>query len=592
MDYRRLFELFPYQQARFPQKAAIVTRQHRKWQPFSTSDCLERINQVSAGLLDLGLKKSDRIAIVAESGSPWWHFVDFGAQQIGVIPVPIHAASSTNDMRFILQDASINLVFCANEILYNKVLTAQPPNAPKLSCYCFEKINQIPHWESILRHPSTKHMATIEDRKRAIHDSDLATIIYTSGTSGQPKGVMLSHKNIISNIKSTIALLPINCDKTTFSFLPLSHVFERMVTYAYIAVGASIYYAESAEHLMKNIKEVRPHYFTAVPKVLEKMQAGIQRVANQKGGWPKRLINWSLQLGARFPDSGKMSLGYWAKHGLANMLVYRSWRQLLGGRVEGIVTGASALQPELGRLFAAAGIAVREGYGLTETSPVLAFNRFDPGGLHFGTVGIPIPGVRIKIDRPDETGAGEILAKGPNVMLGYFNNPAATQAVIDTEGWFHTGDVGLFVNKRFLKITGRKKDIFKTSAGKYIVPDLIANKIKASPYIEHCLVVGFHRPHVAALIVPNYPNLKQWCDDHNVHWTAPQYMAINPKVVQFVEGIVDDVNESLTNTEKVRKFTLLHDDWGPNTGELTPTLKLKREFVARKYEKEIEDLYN
>ncbi len=592
MDYHKIFDLFSHQMARFPQPTAVAMMEEKKWRSFSTAECLEWINRVSAAFLGLGLKKGDSVAIISEIGNPWWNFVDFGAQQIGLIPVPIHATASVEDMQYILEDAEVQIVFCNNKHLYDKVFSAQKNKDLQKHIYSFKKLEFIPHWESILPEINDEHLQEITKRKQHISENDLATIIYTSGTSGQPKGVMLSHRNIISNIKATIALVPINCDKTTISFLPLSHVLERVVTYAYIAVGASIHYAESIDSLKENIKEVRPHYFSSVPRIIEKMYDSMEQVAHQKGGLRKKIIHWALRVGSDYPDDGRVSLTYRLKLFFVDLLIYRKWRRKLGGRVEGILVGASALQPELGRLFEAAGIRIREGYGLTETSPALCFNRFDPGGVHFGTVGIPIPGVRIKIDSPDENQNGEILAKGPNVMLGYYKKPEETAKVIDEDGWFHTGDVGTFVHKRFLKITGRKKDIFKTSAGKYIAPDFIAQKVTTSPYLEHAMILGFHRPFVSALLVPNYQKLEEWCKENKVHWTAPQFMAINPKVVQFIESIILGINTSLSNAEKIKKFTLLHKNWGTDSGELTPTLKLKRNFIVDKYKKEIEDLYS
>jgi len=591
VEYRRLFDIIPYQLAKYPQKAALVMRHERKWVPFSTKECIANINRVSGGLLKLGLKRKDTIGIITEAGSPQWNFIDFAAQQIGVIPVPIHAVSSIEEISFILNDANISNAIVGTKILYDKLQLANKKSGKLEKIYCIEKTKNALHWKGLISDPETKYLSEIEARKAAIHEDDLATIIYTSGTTGNPKGVMLSHKNIISNIKATISLVPVNCDKKVISFLPLSHIFERMVTYTYMAVGASVYYAESMEQVMSNIKSVRPHYFTCVPRILEKMYNGILDASKEKGRLQRKMVNWALKVGKRYPDSSKVSLLYWFKIKIADLFFYRKWRSMLGRRVEGIVVGAAALNPELGRLFAAAGIDVREGYGLTETSPVIAFNRFEPGGVRFGTVGMAIPGVEIKIDTPNENGEGEILAKGPNVMIGYFNRPEETKKVIDENGWFHTGDVGTIVHKRFLQITGREKDIFKTTTGKYVRPGMIADKLTRSSYVDHAMVIGFNKPYVAALIVPDYNQLKTWCDKHNVHWTAPQFMAINPKVIQFMDGLIDQLNEELSSTEKIRKFVLLFEPWNTTTGELTPTLKVKRKYIEEKYQLEIDELF-
>jgi len=591
MDYRRLFDIFTFQKVKFPQKTALSYKTSLKWKSFSTKECIHYINKVSAGLMELGLNRGDKIALLTETGSPQWNFLDFGMQQIGVIAVPIHATCTPGEVNYILNDASIKYAIVSNQQLYEKVKTAQKNVQSLKRIYTLEKLNNVPFWEELLKEPTDKHLANLEGVRAAIHEDDLATIIYTSGTTGNPKGVMLSHKNIVSNIKATIALVPINCDKRTISFLPMSHIFERMVVYSYIAVGASIYYAESVENVIDNIKEVKPHYFTSVPRLLEKVRDRIIEVGENRGGLQKKAIRWALNLGERYDGKRKIGLGYWMKLNLADILVYRHWRKALGGKVEGVVVGAAALQPKLGRLFSAAGIEIREGYGLTETSPVIAFNRFEPGGVHFGTVGIPIPGVELKIDHPNEDGEGEILVKGPNVMLGYFNNETKTKRVLQ-DGWFRTGDVGKIIFKRFLKITDRKKDIFKTSRGKYVAPQVVENKLNASAYIEQSMVLGFNRPYVTALVLPHFQRLKQWCDANKVHWTAPQYMVINPKVVEFMNGIIEEINQNLSSPEQVRKVHLLFEEWSVENGEITPTLKLKRPFIKEKYQKEIDEIYS
>ena len=592
MDFRRLFDIFQYQQARYPQKVALAHQEQDKWQVFSTETCIDQINQVSAGLLDLGLNKGDKIGLLFESGSAWFNFLDFGMLQIGVVSVPIHSNIRKEELAYILKDAEVKACITSSEDLYHKVAVLQDQLSSLKKIFCLEQIKKVPSWKDILKYPDAKHMARIYDLKSVIHEEDLATIIYTSGSSGTPKGVMLSHKNIVSNIKSTIALVPVNCDKRVISFLPISHIFERMVTFTYIAVGASVYYVNGIENVMKTLKEVKPNYFTSVPKLLERMYTNILERSNQMGRLRKAILHWSLNLGERYKGKRGMKPMYYFKLCMADILVYRQWRKALGGKVEGVVVGAAALQPKLGKLFSAAGIEIREGYGLTETSPVIAFNRFEPGGVKFGTVGIPIPGIRLKINEPNDNGEGEVMVKGPGVMLGYYNQPDLTKKVVTADGWFHTGDVGKIVYKRFLKITDRKKDIFKTSSGKYVAPQILESILNTSPYIELSFIVGFNKPYVAALIVPDFDRLKNWCELHNVHWTAPQYMALNPKVVKFMEEVVLDLNEQFSNTEKVKKFVILHEPWSVETGEITPTLKLKRYEILKKYKNEIEDLYS
>jgi len=593
MDFRRLFDILPYQQARYPQKIALADRQGINWNYYSTQDCLTQINKVSAGLLHLGLKKGDKVGIMTTLGSPRWNFLDLGMQQIGVITVPIHASISNTDLVYILRETVMKFCVVANRELYNKLMSIKDEVPFLQKIYTLEKLPDVPGWEDLIKEPTARHYESFQTYKAAIHEDDLATIIYTSGTTGEPKGVMLSHKNIVSNIKAIIALTPINASKRSISFLPMSHIFERMATFTYMAAGTSIYYVSNRDKLDEVIKEIKPHFFAAVPRFLEKAYEQIIERSQAKGKLIARLVNWAIKLGKRYKGSKKMNLLYWIKLLFADVLVYRIWRKGLGGKVEGIMVGAAALNPELGRLFSAAGLEVREGYGLTETSPVVSFNRFEPGGVRFGTVGIPVPGVEIKIDNDtiDEEGVGEILVKGPNVMLGYFKKEEETKKVLEEGGWLRTGDVGTIINKHFLKITDRKKDIFKTSRGKYIAPQRLENQLRLSPYIEQVMILGHNRPYISALIVPCFPILQQWCEENGVHWTGPQFMVLNPKVKQLFEKEIEAINQLLLNHERVKKFHLLHQDWSEQEGELTPTLKIKRDIVKDHYKKEIENIY-
>ena len=591
MDFRRLFDIFPYQQSKYPKKIALAHKKGLKWQTYSTEACMQHINSVSAGLLDLGLKKGDKIGIMTHGGSPQWNFLDIGALQIGIVVVPIHAVISDEDLEFILNNAEVKYCIVSNRELYQRVANAKDNAKGLKQIYTLEKLPDIPGWEELISVPNEKHFEAFQGFKAAIHEDDLATIIYTSGTTGVPKGVMLSHKNIISNIKATITLLPINCDKRTVSFLPMSHIFERMVTYTYMAVGASLYYGDTRETISETIQEVRPHYFTAVPRLLEKLHDDILERAAERSTFSRKIIHWAIKLGKRYKGRKAMPLGYWFKSIFADVLIYRKWRKALGGKVEGVVVGAAPLLPDLGRLFSAAGIEIREGYGLTETAPVISFNRFEPGGVRFGTVGIPIPGVELKIDAPNEEGEGEIVVKGPNVMLGYHKNEEQTKAVLDAEGWFRTGDIGKIVHKRFLQITDRKKDIFKTSVGKYIAPLSIENHLKTSIYIEQVVVIGYGRPFITALIYPSFSMLKTWCKDNNVHWTAPQYMVINPKVIELFKGEMEQLNTKLQSFQCIKDFHLFFQELTEETGELTATLKLKRAAIQKRFTKEIEEMY-
>ena len=591
MDFRRLFDILPYQKARYAQKVALASKEGTQWKNYSTEACMALVNSASAGFLSKGLRRGDKVLLLVHSGSPYWNFMDLGMQQIGIIVVPVHATVQAKELSYILNDSKAVLAIVSNKEMHAKLKKVEAKSEFLKKIYSIESIPDVANIKELLITPEAKHLAELEGLKAAIHEEDLVTIIYTSGTTGTPKGVMLSHKNIVSNIKATISLVPINCDKRAVSFLPLSHIFERMVVYTYLAVGASVYYVDRPDLLMATLREIKPHYFACVPKVLEKMHDGILELAAEKGKLERRLIHWSLKLGEQYKGERKLALGYWMKLMLADILVYRHWRKAMGGKIEGVVVGAAALQVKLCRIFSAAGIDVREGYGLTETSPVIAFNRFEPGGVIFGTVGIPIPGLELKIDQPNENGEGEIMVKGPNVMLGYYQQEALTEKVLDKEGWFRTGDVGQIVHKRFLKITDRKKDIFKTTSGKYVAPQVLENLLQRSNYISQCMVFGFNRPYVIALVVPSFTQLKQWCKENKVHWTSPQFMVLNPKVQQFMEGEVKKMNEGLANIEKIRQLKLLYEDWTVETGELTATLKLRRPFIIAKYNQVIEEAY-
>lgn len=591
MDFRRLFDILSFQQSRYPQKHALSYSSGNKWQSFSTDDCLAEVNRVSAALLHLGFSRGDKIGLLFERSSPRWNFLDFGMQQIGVIVVPIHAAISASELSYILKDAEVKACIISTKELYQKVKSVADQLLHLKQLFCTEPLLDVLGWPALSLEPTDKHLEAFEGLKAAIHEDDLATIIYTSGASGNPKGVKLSHRNIVSNIKATITLVPVNCDKRVVSFLPLSHIFERMVIYCYLATGASVYYLVDAERTLVQIREIRPHYFTSVPRLLEKMYEGIVDRGQQMFKMEQKILTWAIHLGERYKGSESLSIGYFLKLKIADLLVYRRWRGLLGGRVEGVIVGAAALQPRLGRLFSAAGIEIREGYGLTETSPVIAFNRFEPGGVKFGTVGIPVPGIQLRIDDPNENGDGEIVVKGPGIMLGYHQKPALTEKVLDEEGWFRTGDVGRLVFKRFLQITDRKKDIFKTSSGKYVAPQFVERKLEESPYISQSMVIGFQRPFVTALLVPEWKKLQAWCKEHKVHWTAAEYMAHNTRVLQFYIQQITELNKTLNPPERVRHFCLLPQEWTTETGELTPTLKLRRSYILDKYAAQIKELY-
>jgi long-chain acyl-CoA synthetase len=589
MDFQRLFDILPYQQGKYPQKKALAGRENGLWKTYTTESCLQTIEQLSIGLMRLGLQPGERCAIIAHCGSPQWNLVDFALQQAGLVVVPVHATAPVSDIAYILEDAAVRCCFASNEALLRKLKEAVKG---KMAIFTFEKLPDATHWEALLAEPSDAELAELDRQKNAISELDMASVLYTSGTTGTPKGVMLSHRNIVSNIKAIMTLVPFDYQKEALSFLPLSHIFERMVTYLYMAAGTTIWYSERVDDVYDDLQQVRPHFFTAVPRVLEKMHDRALEERQKRGSLGRKIFDMAMEWGKNYDPLENLSPVFWLRHQLLDWLVYRRWRRAFGGRVEGIVVGAAALQPPLARLFCAAGLRVREGYGLTETAPVVSFNHFEPGLFRFGTVGIPLPGVEVKIDQPDENGEGEILVKGPNVTLGYLNQPEETTAAFTPDGWFRTGDAGRFEQRRFLKITGRKRDFFKTTSGKFVAPQRLENHLEQSPYIRQCMVTGINRPYVSALIVPNFTLLEQWCNENKVHWTAPQFMALNPKVLKFMEGVVQSLNETLEPHEWVQKFTLLHEEWSMHNGELSLTMKKLRNVLTGKFEKEIEGMYS
>lgn len=600
MDFVNIFGILDYQQKRYPQKIALAGRGSEGWHILSTEEVLAERERISTGLLHRGFHKGDRIGIFAHCGSPEWVIADTAMMQIGIVTVPIHMTARPDEITHIVSNSRMKACFVSNAEMLEKM---QAAGGKVKNYFLFESKSRIEKsaltpeiiaWNELAIDPQERDLEKIRYISEGVRPDDLATLLYTSGTTGQPKGVMLTHANIVSNIKSVLAIVPVGPDVTAVSFLPLSHIFERMVTYVYLAAGTPVWYVDALEHLPRILAEVRPHFFTAVPRILERMYERLLEERNNSGILFRKIIDWAIRLGERFPYSGEhgMPPDYFVKRLLADLLVFRHWRKRMGGRIRYIAVGAAALQPRLGRLFSAAGIDVREGYGLTETSPVIAFNRFEPGGVHFGTVGIPAPGVDVRVAEPDEHGEGEIEVKGPNVMTGYYELPEETAARFTEDGWFRTGDLGKFEFKRFLKITGRKSEIFKTTSGKFVAPAFVEQQLIASPFISQAMAVGLNKPFVGALIVPNFSFLENWCLENNVHWTSPQFMVLNPKVEKLFRQEIDRINEERLGTvEKVRAFHLLYETWTSENGLLTPTLKLRRDILALQFQAEIENLF-
>lgn len=580
----RLFDIVYYQLENFPQETMFSTKIDGKWVATSTEEFLEKVNLISRGLIALGVEPGEKVALVSGNRVEW-NIMDIGIQQIGAVGVPVYPNISTKDYKYIFGDAGIKVCVTGDEELYNKInsIKEELPLLDKI--YCFDKVEGGKHWTEILAEADKVDISEVEKRKENIKNSDLATMIYTSGTTGNPKGVMLSHNNILSNVYGSLPRIPGDSNSRCLTFLPVCHVYERMLHYLYMRVGFSIYFAESLETIGENIKEVRPHVFTAVPRLIEKVYAKIIAKGDELSGIKKWLFFWAVSVGEEYEQAGK-SAWYKFKLKIARKLIFSKWKEALGGEVLAIASGAAALQPRLARIFLAADIPVLEGYGLTETSPVISVNC-KKNGIMFGTVGTLLDNVEVKFAED-----GEIIVRGPNVMMGYYNQPEKTKEVLDDDGWFHTGDIGEMIDGKFLKITDRKKEIFKTSGGKYIIPQMMENKFKESRFIEQLMVIGEGKKHPAALIIPSYDFIREWAARKGIEVGKDNQSLIeNPAVIARIQEEVDHYNELFGQFEKIKKFELLAEEFSIEKGEITPTLKFKRKKILEIHSDLIAKIY-
>ena len=589
----RLFDCLEYQLKELPLPDMFAAKEGGRWKQYSTTEVNDTVNQLASGLLHLGISPNDmsaenrdKVAIISKN-RPEWLMIDLAAQKIGAVLVPVYPTINVNELQFILNDSQAKVIFVNDEELFLKVKSIQYLVPSLKNIFTLDHVTNATYWRDCLKPATTESITTIEQLSSKITPSDLATIIYTSGTTGTPKGVMLSHHNIVSNVcDSNCVFEEIGVEgKRALSFLPLNHVFERMVSYIYIYNGVSIYYAESMEKMGDNLKEVKPLIFTTVPRLLEKVYEGIMIKAARLTGVKKKMFNWALALGLKYDINKRMGLWYDLQLSIANKLVFSKWRDALGANVKAIVTGSAACQVKLLRVFTAAKVPILEGYGLTETSPVIAVNRMNPKNRMFGTVGTLIDNVEVKIAED-----GEILCKGPNVMMGYYKRPDLTAEVLK-DGWFHTGDIGVMIDNKFLKITDRKKEIFKTSGGKYVAPQPIENKMKESKWIEQMMVTGAEQKFTGALIVPAFNALKEWCAAHGVEFNGNEKIIKNEKIISLIKDTVERYNQNFNQVEQIKKFELLPYEWSVEGGELTPTLKLKRKVIMEKYKEAIERIY-
>jgi long-chain acyl-CoA synthetase len=606
MEVTRLFDFIHYQQSQFPLSKSFGYKHKGNWTYFSTSEIIDMANKVSLGLMTkFGVKPGDKIAIVSTQNRPEWVIMDLGMMQAGAINVPVYPTISQREYAYIFNEAEVSHCFYGGDGLKEKLEQAQQ-NVPSLiGLFSFDEIPGARFWQECW---ADGNMVLVENIKNSIQPGDLATIIYTSGTTGEPKGVMLSHNNIISNIMALSKLAPIQPGDRVLSFLPLCHVFERVATYFYIYLGASIVHTGTenlgGEH--GDLKAIQPHFFTTVPRLLEKIYEKIYNKGLDLTGLKRALFFWALRLTDSFELNKKYTGWNKLKRKIADRLIFSKWREALGGNVTGIITAASACPEKIIKVFCAAGIPIREAYGLSEASPGLTVNRFEENEAMFGTVGLAIEGVQVKIDASDGNyaeGEGEVIATGPNIMMGYYKKPEATAAMvkeINGERWLFTGDVGRFVTgpggKMFLKITDRKKELLKTSGGKYVAPAPIESKFREDFLIEQIMVVGEQQKFVSALIVPAREALQDWCKHHDIEFSSFQDIINLPQVKERYQHIVDKYNPLFNHVEQIKQFRLLDTVWEPikpdgSEGELTPTLKLKRRVILSKFAPVIQDIY-
>lgn len=577
----RLFD-FPYYQlekySSIPD--ALVTKYNGNWIKTSTEDYIEKANTISRALLRMGVQQNDKIAVISSNNRTEWNIVDIGILQIGAQNIPIYPTISAEEYEYILNHSQAIYCFVSDIEVMRKINLIREKTPLLKEIYTFNEIPNCKNWNELIELGKDKsNQNSVEERKNSVTTEDLATIIYTSGTTGRPKGVMLSHKNIVSNVLDSAPRIPFEAGNSrALSFLPICHIFERMILYLYQYYGVSVYFGESIDKISDNIKEVKPNVITAVPRLLEKVYNKIYAKGTELSGIKKALFFWAINLGLKYEPYGANGTWYEFQLKIARKLIFSKWKEGLGGNLDLMVSGSAALQPRLARVFAAAQIPVMEGYGLTETSPVISVNDMRNKGFKIGTVGKPIDNVEVKI--ADD---GEILCKGPNVMMGYYKDEKLTNEVI-TDGFFHTGDIGNIDDEGFLKITDRKKEMFKTSGGKYIAPQLIENAMKQSRFIEQIMVIGDGEKMPAAFIQPNFDFIKEWEKIHGIKvGETNQEIITNPKVIERVQEEIDHLNSKFGNWEQIKRFELTPDIWSVESGHLTPTLKLRRKIVMEKY---------
>lgn len=583
----RTFDILEHTLNEFPRKDALGGKKGGKWYTYSTEEYYHKSHQFAMGLLAMGLQKGDKVATVTNN-RPEWNFADMGMSMTGVVHVPIYPTLGDDEYRYILKHAEVKVLLVGDAKLYESMLPLA--NLLEITVYTFEELEGAKNYQEILELGEAKKdelKDKLEEIKASITPDDLATLIYTSGTTGVPKGVMLTQQNLVSNFVSHSTMHNLGKDHHVISFLPLCHVYERSVNYHFQYKGMGVYYVGNLSQIVSAIKEIKPHMFNSVPRLLEKVYDGFVAKGKELTGVKKALYFWALNLTQHFEYNKKYSPLMQLKIKIADKLIYSKWREALGGNIVYVVSGGAALQPRIARVLGMAGMFNLEGYGLTETSPVIAVNNPAKGEMMIGTVGPILDGVEVKIATD-----GEILCKGPGVMKGYYKAPELTDEVIDENGWFHTGDIGTLIDDKYLKITDRKKEIFKLSGGKYIAPQMIENKLKTSNLIEQVMVIGANEKFASALISPNFPLLHDWAAEHKLHYEDNKALIQLPEVTSLIQKEVAKINKTLGSHEQINRIRLVCEEWSPASGELSPTLKLRRNMVAVKYQHLINDIYS
>jgi long-chain acyl-CoA synthetase len=587
MEVKRTFDIISLNLEKYPRKDMYGGKKDKDWKVYSVEEVADNINWFSTGLMALGYKKGDKVATIS-SNKPEWNFVDMGLAQAGFIHVPIYPTIGTDEYEYILQHSEVRLIIVGNKTIYSKVKPVLGKIAESTDIYSFDPVEGVKSYDEIVetgKQNTEKFRSELEAVKNSIKPEDMVTIIYTSGTTGNSKGVMLSHNNLVKNAITTSSAHHLGYGHRAISFLPLCHVYERMVNYHFQYKGISVYYVENMGTISETVKEIKPHIFNTVPRLLEKIYDNIINRGRDLPVVKKQIFFWAVNLGLKFNLNGKSAL-YKFLLKIARKLVFSKWKEALGGELQVMVSGGAALQSRLEKIFWAADIPVIQGYGLTETSPVIAVNPLRIDEIGFGTCGPVINGVEVKI--ADD---GEILCRGENIMMGYYKAPDLTAEMIDQDGWLHTGDIGILQDGKFLKITDRKKEMFKLSAGKYIAPQVIENKLKESFFIEQAMVIGENQKFASALLSPNFSFLHDWCSVHKIQFRDNAELIDLPEVIERFNKEVKEVNKSLGEFEQIKRFRLVTEEWTPQTGELSPTLKLKRNYLLKQYKDIISEIY-